>query len=313
MARIGYRLALISLGLTLWFGTTFSWANGPQQRHKHMEAYVQTHYEEALRQMERHRIPASIKIAQGLLETAGGRSTLAQEHNNHFGIKCHHSWQGKKTYRSDDMPNECFRSYTNWRDSYEDHSNFLKGARYSALFRLNPRDYQGWARGLQQAGYATNKGYANGLIRLIEAYELYTFDKGARPSWMGGKQVSRKKSKRDESKPMRPGYICYDLLYVLANEGESFDDIADEVGISAKKLASYNDAPTNYPLHRGDVVYLERKHSRSRANAATHIVEVGDSMHSIAQKYGIRMDKLYKLNYKDDDYTPLEGELLRLR
>lgn len=301
------------VGLTIWLGSASANSNGPIQRHKYMESYVQSHYSEALRQMERHRIPASIKIAQGLLETGGGRSTLATEHNNHFGIKCHRSWQGKKTYRRDDAPNECFRSYSSWQDSYEDHSNFLKSPRYSALFALSLNDYQGWAKGLQRAGYATNKGYANGLIRIIETYELYTFDQGKLPSWMGGSYIKTKKRKKDNAIPTRPAYLCYDLLYVLAKDNESIDDIAAEFGISTKKLSSYNDIPVNYPLHRGDVIYLERKHSRSRASQATHIVEVGDSMHSIAQRYGLRISALYKLNDKDEDYTPIEGEILRLR
>lgn len=313
MANIAYKILGIALCLSLWLNPRSVWGSGPMQRHSHMEAYVQKHYNEALRQMERHSIPASIKIAQGLLETGGGRSTLAQEHNNHFGIKCHRSWQGRKTYHRDDAPNECFRSYGSWQESYEDHSNFLKAPRYSTLFRLNRHDYQGWARGLQQAGYATNKGYANGLIRIIEAYELYTFDRGALPSWMGGTRSHKQKSRKNGITPIRPTYLCYDLLYVLSNGQESFDDIANEVGVSAKKLARYNDAPKNYPLHRGDVVYLERKHSRSRATTATHIVQIGDSMHSIAQKYGVRMSALYSLNDKDEDYTPLEGEILRLR
>lgn len=313
MAIKAYSIQRVVLGLVFTLSSNLMWANGPLQRHKHMETYVKHHYQEALMQMERYSIPASIKIAQGLLETGGGTSTLAKDHNNHFGIKCHRSWQGKKTYRTDDAPNECFRSYVRWQDSYEDHSKFLKSPRYSGLFKLNLRDYQSWAKGLQQAGYATNKGYANGLIRIIETYELYTFDKGNLPSWMGGHKIRKKRTKRKDITPMRPTYISYDLLYILSNGNESFEDVAQETGISAKKLANYNDAPISYPLHQGDVIYLERKHSRSRATVATHIVEVGDSMHSIAQKYGLRMSALYKLNDKDEDYTPLEGEILRLR
>lgn len=293
-------------------------ANKPVQRNKSMEHYIQAHYQEALRQMQLYKIPASIKIAQALIETGAGKSNLAQVHNNHFGIKCHRSWVGGKTYQGDDAPNECFRSYSRWQDSYEDHSNFLQASRYKQLFTLSLNDYQGWAKGLQRAGYATHKGYANGLIRLVETYELYMFDQGQLPSWMNASedQVIHASFDRKDKKTthqLRPSYISYDLLYVLAEDGETYEDIAQEFGISAKKLARYNDAPITFPLRRGDVVYLEKKPKRTRAKQTTHIVEIGDSMHSIAQKYGIRVASLYKLNYKDEDYVPSEGDILLLR
>ncbi len=294
------------------------------RRLERFEVYVRTFYPEAERQMQRYNIPASIKLAQGLLETGGGSSTLASGHNNHFGIKCHSTWQGARAYRTDDRPNECFRSYERWQDSYEDHSKFLLSARYRRLFSLPADDYRGWAKGLQTAGYATDKGYANKLIKIIEDYELYAFDKGERPSWMAGTTTSTKRSsssrgrqtskaKTEASPEIRPVYKSYGLYYVLASHGETFESISAELGISARKLARYNDAPRDFTLQEGDVVYLESKNSRAPGAYRTHTVRVGESMHSISQRYGIKLSKLYEHNQKDEDYVPEEGDVLRLR
>lgn len=280
--------------------------------------YVRTYSEEARRQMDRHAIPASITLAQGLIETGAGTSTLAREHNNHFGIKCHASWTGKRTYRRDDNPNDCFRSYPNAKASYDDHSLFLKGKRYQRLYDLRYDDYRGWAKGLQLYGYATNKGYANMLIKVIEDYELYTFDRGERPSWYGSAGSSARPSRQREhgksyDKPMRPSYISYGLLYVLADQNDSYERIAEDMGISAKKLAKYNDTPLDYPLSEGDIVYLEPKNKEATPRYASYVVRIGDSMHDISQRFGIRLERLYKLNDKGEDYIPEEGDVLRLR
>ena len=278
--------------------------------------YIRTYEGEARHQMDRHAIPASITLAQGLIETGAGTSTLARDHNNHFGIKCHSTWTGKRTYRQDDNPNDCFRSYPSAKDSYDDHSMFLKARRYQRLFALRYDDYRGWAKGLQLCGYATNKGYANMLIKVIEDYELYTFDRGEYPTWYGGRATSVRRSVESErtyDRPMRPSYISYGLLYVLADQNDTYERIAADMGISAKKLATSNDTPLDSPLNEGDVVYLEPKNKEASARYLTYTVRVGDSMHEISQRYGIRLDQLYKLNNKDADYAPEEGDVLRLR
>lgn len=295
-----------------------------QQRTRAIESYISTYQAEARAQMKKHRIPASITMAQGIVETGAGKSTLATVHNNHFGIKCHSTWKGARTYRTDDAPNECFRSYERWQDSFEDHSLFLKGRRYQGLFALQMTDYQGWARGLQKAGYATNPGYANMLIKMIEQYELYALDKGELPSWMvqtsSAEQVTRAERARRhqqevQSMPVlkRTVYVSSGLLYVVALQGDSYDLIAKDMGLSARKLAKWNDAPQDFPLQAGDVVYLERKHRKADPAYQAHTVGIGESMHSIAQRYGVRLDRLYKMNHKDEDYTPTEGDVLRLR
>ena len=144
----------------------------PSNTQKYIELYANI----AMTEMRKSNIPASITLAQGILESASGRGRLAVEANNHFGIKCH-GWQGAKIYHDDDSSQECFRKYTRAESSYEDHSEFLTTRkRYASLFDLKPDDYEGWARGLRAAGYATDRKYPEKLIRLIERYQLYKFD-----------------------------------------------------------------------------------------------------------------------------------------
>ena len=315
MNHSSYICSACSLGLTL---LTVQAMEAQTLRKPIYMDYVRTYSAEARRQMDKHAIPASITLAQGLIETGAGTSTLAREHNNHFGIKCHTTWTGKRTYRRDDNPNDCFRSYPTAEASYQDHSLFLKGRRYQRLFALRYDDYRGWAKGLQLCGYATNKGYANMLIKVIEDYELYSFDRGELPSWYGSAQPSRSQTKYRSSgksydNPMRPSYLSYGLLYVLADQNDSYERIAEDMGISAKKLAKYNDTPLDYPLNEGDVVYLEPKNKEATSRYSTYTVRIGDSMHDISQRFGIRLERLYKLNDKDEDYIPEEGDVLRLR
>mgnify|MGYP002740128923 FL=1 len=315
MNHSSYICSACSLGLTL---LTVQTMEAQTLRKPIYMDYVRTYSAEARRQMDRHAIPASITLAQGLIETAGGTSTLAREHNNHFGIKCHTTWTGKRTYKRDDNPNDCFRSYPTAEASYQDHSLFLKGRRYQRLYALRYDDYRGWAKGLQLCGYATNKGYANMLIKVIEDYELYSFDRGELPSWYGSAQPSRSQTRygssgKSYSSPMRPSYLSYGLLYVLADQNDSYERIAEDMGISAKKLAKYNDTPLDYPLNEGDVVYLEPKNKEATSRYSTYTVRIGDSMHDISQRFGIRLERLYKLNDKDEDYIPEEGDVLRLR
>lgn len=140
--------------------------------------YIEQYKDIAVREMNQYGIPASIKLAQAILESGNGNSYLAREANNHFGIKCGGNWNGKSVRRADDSPNDCFRVYRNPEESFRDHSEFLLRKRYERLFSLRKDDYKGWARGLKEAGYATNPRYAELLIDLIERYELYKYDRG---------------------------------------------------------------------------------------------------------------------------------------
>ena len=274
--------------------------------------YIDKYGDLAVKHKNQYKIPASITLAQGILESRAGESELAKSSNNHFGIKCHSDWTGERIYRRDDTPNDCFRKYKSVEDSYEDHAKFLvQHSRYAVLFTYDIRDYTAWAKGLQTCGYATDKGYANGLIRIIEEYELYRYDTKNISS-----QVQEKnKNKQSKMKPvlLRDVYKSYNLLYVIAKENDSFDQISNDTGFKVKDLIKWNEAPEDFPLRKGDIVYLEKKKKKADKPYFEHLVKIGDSMHSISQRYGIRLKNLYKMNKKDSEYVPTEGDVLRLR
>lgn len=274
------------------------------------EKYIKTHSAMAVEQQRKHHIPASITLAQGLLESGAGQSDLARRSNNHFGIKCHTDWNGGRVYHDDDMRGECFRKYKRVEDSYTDHSKFLKRPRYESLFRLKITDYKGWARGLQKCGYATDRAYANKLIKIIEDYELYRYDTGK------AVRTAHHKEKVPQQTVKRVRYAIYKtygLLYVYAKDGDSFEQIAENTGFSVRELKKYNEVPEDFPLQKGDIVYLQKKKKRADKPNYDHVVQIGESMHSIAQKYGIQIKSLYRMNRKDRDYVPEEGDVLRLR
>jgi len=156
-------------------------------------AYVQKYAPIARKEMKKHGIPASITLAQGILESGSGKSELARKSNNHFGIKCHNTWNGKKVYHDDDEKGECFRKYKNPKQSFRDHSEFLTGRdRYAFLFDYSTKNYKAWAEGLKKAGYATDPAYPQKLIKYIEQYDLHKYDKKIR---LGFKEVVSQKAK----------------------------------------------------------------------------------------------------------------------
>lgn len=263
-------------------------------------AYINQYKDIAIEQMRKYRIPASITLAQGLLESGAGKSELARKSNNHFGIKCH-SWDGKRTYHDDDEKGECFRVYKNVRDSYEDHSIFLAtGSRYAFLFKFSETDYVNWARGLKRAGYATSPTYADKLIEIIERYDLDRFDRaqGSKSRYLG---------------PHKP-YIANDIVYVVARQGDTLLSIAEEFGISKRKLICYNDLYRGYVPVKGDIIYLARKHRKAQKPHKQHVVGDGESMHMISQKYAVRLNRLYQMNdATPDTYAPMVGDVIRLR
>ena len=271
------------------------------------EKYIKTYSALAIEQ-QKYKIPASITLAQGLLESGSGQSDLARRSNNHFGIKCHSDWRGGRVYHDDDLRGECFRKYKRVEDSYEDHSKFLKRSRYDRLFQLKITDYKGWARGLQKCGYATDRAYANKLIKVIEDYELYRYDTGK-----VHKLTRQEKKKLKYPTVKYTIYRTYGLLYVYAKENDSFDQIAQNLDFPVKDLKKFNEVPEDFPLQKGDIVYIEKKKKKADKPNYDHVVQVGESMHSIAQKYGIQIKSLYKMNKKDKDYVPEEGDVLKLR
>ena len=249
------------------------------------EAYIQKYCKIAMREMNDYGIPASITLAQGILESAAGTSRLAVKANNHFGIKCHNDWSGEKIYHDDDKNNECFRKYEHAEQSFIDHSQFLKDrARYSFLFELDKTDYKAWAKGLKQAGYATDPNYPKRLIELIERYELYKYDKQSFTSKEEGVKTPDKLAKeKNES----------GLKYVYVQKGESYYTIAVKYNIPFGLIFSFNDVDrkTRQP-EEGTIVYLQKKKKSIAWGDGLHVVEKGESMHDISQKYGIRLHSL---------------------
>lgn len=277
-----------------------------QTKSKVFLEYIDQYSSLAVKQMDKYRIPASITLAQGILESGAGKSSFVKESNNHFGIKCHSDWKGQKIYRKDDGPNDCFRKYKNAEASFEDHSQFLLRSRYATLFTYKITDYKSWAKGLQKCGYATDKAYANKLIKLIEDYELYHYDTKSK-----GKKSQTPKFTRP--KKAREIYKTYGLIYVLAGANDSFDDIAYDLDFKVKNLIKYNEVPEDFPLNKDDIIYLEKKKKKADKPYYDHVVKIGESMHSISQFYGIQVNRLYKMNKKSEDYVPEEGDVLKLR
>ena len=319
------------------------------------EQYVQKFAPYAVEEMEKYKIPASITLAQGLLETGGGQSRLAQEGKNHFGIKCKEDWTGKTMKHTDDAPNECFRVYEDPRQSYEDHSKFLATRKYYVnLFKLDLKDYEGWAHGLQKAGYATNPRYAHILIDKIRKYKLYEFDNSNSkevlytvlklyPTLRDDKifmaqldQSARAKSPVTVKVPYEQKSYAKqqetveklksdkELLGTILiknhpNDGKKFiivpadtnvAFIAKKFGIKESKIMKWNEL-SGSRLQKNDILFLETK--SSTANVETYRAEVGENMHDIAQKFGIKLKNLYSKNRMDYGQKPKVGQLIYLQ
>ncbi len=267
--------------------------------------YISTYSDMAVEQQLSYGIPASITLAQGLLESAAGRSSLATKGNNHFGIKCHNVWQGDTMIRSDDAPNECFRVYKNAAESFSDHSRFLLKKRYASLFELDPLDYRGWAQGLRKCGYATDPNYASRLIAVIERYALYLFDtEGGRNAEENADFIQATIA---ASHPVRRNRK---LHYVIAAPGDSYSSIAKEFRMDASRLMAYNDVQRDHKIKDWEEVWLEPKHKDAPEGIDYVTIGEGESIHSIAQRYGMLVSSIKTLNPKAKDRT---GTILRLR
>ena len=271
--------------------------------------YFDTYKDVAIEQMLKYRIPASITLAQGVLESGAGRSELTRKANNHFGIKCH-GWKGRTLYHDDDERGECFRAYDNAYDSYLDHSLFLTGSqRYSSLFRLKQSDYKGWAKGLKACGYATSPTYASKLIEIIELYKLYRYDSERHADKYQVEQMRHGGGVVRQVTEFNKNY------YVLARKGDTFRSIAEDVDVSYRKLAKFNERDKNDVLEDGEIVWLQKKRRKApkEYKGYIHRVKNGESMYSISQKYGIRLKYLYKMNHLTPEYMIAVGDMLRVR
>jgi uncharacterized protein YhfF len=314
MHNLSYKYKQI-LSITAIIGFLFVSTNVfGQHRARHVEDYINRWAPTAMDHQQRYGIPASIKLAQAILESGAGVSDLARRSNNHFGIKADNRWAGPRVNHADDTPYDQFRRYARVEDSFDDHSQFLRNnPRYSSLFNLRITDYRSWARGLQQAGYATDRNYANKLINLIELYELYRFDNpNYRPNMTPQQRVAAQRESVQIVNRHQP-YRTHGLVYVIAQQGDTFAAIAQEFGFRERDLLRFNEVGEGFPLQEGDIVYFQRKHTRALPEFTEHVVQMGESMHSISQMYGIRMRNLYRLNKKRYSYVPEIGDVLRLR
>ena len=297
------------------------------------EDYIETYKDIAMREMREHKIPASITLAQGLLESAAGNSALAREAKNHFGIKCHKGWEGDTYIMDDDEKNECFRKYDNAEESFVDHSLFLTTrSRYAALFDLDITDYEGWAKGLKAAGYATNPKYAQLLIDRINLYDLTKYDQIALGQRDDDNQVpdiapedellELAYSPEDRSvfglADMTPdGRFIYEnnkVRFVFAKEGETPEQMAKAFGVKYKRFCEYNllNHPDEMVFHSGDVVYLSKLRNRNW-KAKKHIVEEGETLRDIALRFAVKPSKILKKNGLAEGATLSKGQEIWLR
>lgn len=290
-------------------------------------SYIERYKELAMQEMRRSGIPASIKMAQAMLESNNGNSTLARQTNNHFGIKCHRDWKGKTYTYDDDRRNECFRKYDNVYDSYRDHTDFLMGSsRYAFLFDYSPTDYKAWARGLKKAGYATHNEYAELLIRIIEENKLYILDTGQEvvappviaatekePAETTLTDYPENKAEFTVSLSSRKIYQRNRIDYTFVKKGDTFYSLAKECNMMLWELYRYNDLPRNAIPRVGQIIYLQPKRNTAEPGFDYHQVKDGESMHSISQRYGIKLQQLFKMNLMSVDEEAVAGTILNLR
>jgi LysM repeat protein len=283
----------------------------PSERRISRAEYIETWKETAIYNMQEFGIPASITLAQGILESGDGNSALARYANNHFGIKCH-GWEGPTYIQDDDTKDECFRKYYDASESYRDHSLFLTSrSRYSELFQLKPADYKGWAHGLKKAGYATNPKYAFLLIKIIEDNNLHEYDKA---------QKAKKHIPKREDDPRNELVVDLrrevkihpnNIKFVVAKKGDTPASIASEMDMGPWQIKKYNDLDKGSALNDGDIIYLQPK--RNRGSKDMHKVKAGETMRDISQKYGIKLKKLYRKNRMDFGTQPEVGQELSLK
>jgi hypothetical protein len=279
----------------------------------HLE-YISRYKNIAIKEMHRMGVPASITLAQAILESNGGKSELAQQANNHFGIKCGLNWDGKTYMKMDDdkagdsiLVLSCFRKYNKAEESFYDHSEFFcdpaKHGRYSSLFLLDQTDYKNWAQGLESAGYATSKDYAEKLINLIERYMLFQYDV------IGADSLDSIGYKEN-----RIGYVNKTKA-VWSRANERLEDIAELFQVNMEKLAEYNERRylPGIPLKPNTRIFIEEKKKKWRGQSNRHVIQKGQTMFDVSQQYGIRLSELLKRNQMPPTHEPLAGDTLRLR
>ncbi len=306
------------------------------------EEYIHLWKDEAIYQMVVHKIPASITLAQGILESGDGNSRLAKEGNNHFGIKCHNDWTGKRIFEDDETRGECFRQYETAHESYEDHSIFLQRKRYESLFQLEPDDYKGWAKGLKECGYATNPKYPQLLIGIIEEFHLHEYDKIGKEFIRKNKIPDRgkyaetpavvvatpspeksktKKSKQTRGDSERSSITISNgrevlqsgnhIKYTIAKAGDTPESIAKDFDLHELFIRKFNDLNAGDRIKAGEFIYIQPK--RNRGSQDSCIVQSGESLRDLSQRYGIKMKKILRYNHLDPQYEPTAGTEIKLK
>ena len=282
--------------------------------------YVEKYKSIAIAHMKRYGIPASITMAQGILESSAGNSDLARRSNNHFGIKCKKNWTGAKVYHDDDAKGECFRAYPTVEESYEDHAKFLDDSpRYDSLFAYPSNDYKSWARGLKAAGYATATDYATRLVKIIEDMKLYLLDNEGDETPKNSVAVSDVQVNPNAYRVTvnsHNGYSVYrsnHASYVVAKEGDTYESIGKTFEVSPAILRMFNDAAKDATLSKGDIVYIEYKSTHWLGDEMQHKVGAKENIRSISQLYGIRLKSLLKLNKMNEGDDVKTGDVIRIQ
>ena len=297
------------------------------------ESYIDRFKYLAISEMKRTGVPASITLAQGLVESDMGRSNLATKANNHFGIKCHDDWTGPVIKQNDDKRNECFRKYQQPEESYKDHSDFLRSEpRYKSLFSLEITDYKGWARGLKRSGYATNPEYANMLIRKIEEYNLSNYDKGIPVSekvYNKNDTVPEKQDNRLANNPEKTignvngNYAVTTvrsrvleknrIQYIIVKEGDTYESLEKEFQLLRWELPRYNELKPDFKLTAGQILYLQPKREKAEVGNDFHIASGGETMYGISQIFGVKLKSLLQMNRMTEGQEPVTGQKIWLR
>jgi len=326
--------------LTTIFATLIFLSSSAQQKQEIVN-YVEKYKQAAIDEMVRSKVPASITLAQGILESAAGTSILSRNSNNHFGIKCKEEWTGKKYYHDDDKPQECFRVYNSVRESFADHSDFLlTRSRYAPLFQLPITGYKYWALGLKEAGYATNPKYASMVIGYIEDYKLFELDQAgvamieekeklmkepvvAEPmtAHVSSKVVVTDVKNKEQHKQIvtevknaetgRQEFVINGMRALKATANEDPFKIAYEYNIDYSYIMQFNDLATGDRFKEGEYIFLQAK--RARGVDATYTVQAGESMHDISQKTGVKLRDLYLKNSMKMNDQVYAGETLNLQ
>ena len=306
-----------------------SFSQTPSEIHAYIEKYSQV----ALDQEKEYGIPASITLAQGILESAAGTSQLTVNANNHFGIKALGGWEGPVYLAWDDETEKSrFRKYDSAEESFRDHSFVLKNSpRYSSLFKKSVYDYRAWAIGLQTAGYATASNYAKALIGYIDAYALYAINGGVK--LRSGKTVTITtiestraeddchkndtvmSEEQEEIDRIESHYVVEinGVRCAILYPGQTLSTLSQKYDISRQKLLEYNEVKSSTDIKEGDVVYLASKKRRYHGIQDYYIVKDGDTLHSISQQFGIRLGSLIRMNRKSSVSTITPGEKLMLK